>query len=119
VIAGVAKARMEGLFVGGSSMLAANASRIVSAVARHRIPAIYASERYIDAGGLAVYGPSNSKFFARIAIYVDRILKGMKPGDLPIQQAEILDLTINMKTARAQGIKIPPAILVRAHRVIE
>lgn len=119
VIAGAAKARMEGLYVGGSSVLAANASRVVSVVSRHRIPAIYASERFIDAGGLAVYGTSNHKNFARIAIYVDRILKGVKPAELPFQQAEIFDLTINLKTARAQGIKIPRAILLRAHRVTE
>jgi putative ABC transport system substrate-binding protein len=118
-IAEVLKAQVEGLYVGGNTMLAANASRIVSAVAKHRIPALYATEPFINAGGLMVYGPSIHKSFARTAAYIYRLLKGAKPGELPIQQVEILDLTINMKTARAQGIKIPQLILLRAQRVIE
>jgi putative ABC transport system substrate-binding protein len=118
-IAEVQKARAGGLYVGGNTMLAANASRIVSAVAKHRIPTVYAMDPFINAGGLMVYGPSIHKSFARTAVYIDRLLKGVKPDELPIQQLEIFDLTINMKTARAQGIKIPSLILLRAHRVIE
>lgn len=118
-MAEVQQVRAGGLYVGGNTMLAANAGRIVSAVAKHRIPAVYATEPFINAGGLMVYGPSIHKSFARTAAYVYRLLKGAKPGELPIQQVEILDLTINMKTARAQGIKIPQLIVLRAHRVIE
>jgi putative tryptophan/tyrosine transport system substrate-binding protein len=119
VIAEVQKARAGGLYVGGNTMLSANASRIVSAVAKHRIPAVYGTEPFVIAGGLMVHSPSIHKSFARTAVYIDRLLKGVKPNELPIQQVEIFDLTINMKTARAQGIKIPPLMLVRADRVIE
>jgi putative tryptophan/tyrosine transport system substrate-binding protein len=113
------QARAGGLYVAGNTMLSANASRIVSAVAKHRIPAVYSTDRFVDAGGLMVYGPSIHKSFARTAVYIDRLLKGAKPGELPFQQVQILDLTINMKAARAQEIKIPHLILLRADRVIE
>jgi putative tryptophan/tyrosine transport system substrate-binding protein len=86
---------------------------------RHRLPAVYAQTGYIDADGLAVYAPDSHEMIRRSASYVDRILKGAKPGDLPIEQPTRFELVVNLKTARALGITIPPAVLQRADRVIE
>lgn len=94
-------------------------SRIVEFAAEHRLPAIYETSDFVDAGGLMSYGPSVLDQFRRAAIYVDRILRGAKPGDLPIEQPTKFDLVINMRTAKALGIKFPESILVRADRVIE
>ena len=118
-VANLAKAKVTGVYVPGSSMLAAHSTRVVAAVARHRIPAVYAGERYVQAGGLVSHGTSIHKLFAKAAIYVDRILKGARPGDLPIERADVFELTVNLKTARAQGIKVPQSILLRADKVIE
>ena len=93
--------------------------RIVALAARHRLPAMYAERDFAEAGGLMAYGPSVQENFGRAAGYVDRILKGAKPADLPIEQPARLELIINLKTARALGLTISPSLLVRADRVIE
>jgi putative tryptophan/tyrosine transport system substrate-binding protein len=94
-------------------------SRIVTLAARHRLPAMYPEPEFVTAGGLIAYGPNVPANFRRAAVYVDKILKGAKPGDLPIEQPTKFELLINLKTAKALGLTIPPALLLRADQVIE
>lgn len=119
VIAELVKARVEALYVAASSMLASHSARVQAAIVKHRIPAVYANGAYVEAGGLMIYAPSIGKSFARLAAYVDRILKGAPPGELAIEQASDIELTVNLKSAKALGITIPRPILVRADRVID
>jgi putative tryptophan/tyrosine transport system substrate-binding protein len=92
---------------------------IVSLAAQHKLPAIYSERSFVEAGGLFSYGPDFVDTFRRAAAYVDRILKGEKPGDLPVQAPTKYELAINLKTAKALGIIVPPSILARANDVIE
>jgi putative ABC transport system substrate-binding protein len=113
------KARVGAIYVPGSTMLAAHAERVTAAVAGRRLPAMYANDRFVAAGGLMVYSASTGKSFARLAGYIDRVLKGTRPADLAIEQANDVDLIINLRTAKALGITVPQTILVRADRVID
>jgi putative ABC transport system substrate-binding protein len=119
IVAGLVKSRVNGIFVTSSTLLAVHGKRVVASMASYGIPAVYGVDRYIDAGGLMVYAPSIRKAFGRVANYADRILKGGRPGDMPIEQTTDVELVINLKTARALGIAIPQAILQRADRAIE
>jgi putative ABC transport system substrate-binding protein len=92
---------------------------IVDLAARNQMLGIYPLPEYAQAGGLISYGSDSKEFFRRAAIYVDKILKGAKPGDLPIEQPTQFELVINLKTAKALGITIPQSLLLRADRVIE
>jgi len=94
-------------------------SEVVAMAARLRIPAVYPTLEYVDDGGLIAYSTEVRSLFRRAASYVDRILKGAKPADLPVEQPTKFELVVNLKTARALGIKIPQAVLVRAERLIE
>jgi len=94
-------------------------ARIVEFVAEHRLPAIYESREFVEAGGLMSYGPNIADLYRRAASYVDKILRGAKPGDLPIEQPTKFELVINLKTANALGITVPPALLARANEVIQ
>jgi putative ABC transport system substrate-binding protein len=109
----------EGLIVLPDVMMFLQRQRLVALAATHRFPAIYPFLEYIDDGGLMAYGPDQRHLFHRAADYVDRILKGARPGDLPVEQPTKFEFRINLKTAKALGITIPPALLARADQVIE
>jgi putative ABC transport system substrate-binding protein len=93
--------------------------RLVDLAAKNRLPAIYQSREFVDDGGLVSYGPDIADLFRRAATYVDKILKGAKPGDLPVEQPTKFALFINLKTAKALSLTIPPSVLARADQVIE
>jgi putative ABC transport system substrate-binding protein len=93
--------------------------QVVRLAAKSRLPAVYALREFADIGGLMSYGPNIADQFRRVAVYVDKILKGAKAGDLPVEQATRFELVINLKTARALGLTIPPSLLQRADQVIE
>jgi len=88
-------------------------------VARHRLPTIYGARELVEAGGLMAYGPSSAEGFRTTLIYVDRILKGAKPADLPVRLPRRFDLIINLKTARALGLTIPQSLLLQADHLIQ
>ncbi len=113
------KDRAGGLIVLGGSMFFAERRRIAELAAQSRLPSIYVLRQFAEAGGLMAYGPSIRDSLRRAASYVDRILKGAAPGDLPIEQPTKFDLVINRTTARALGVTIPPSLLQRADQVIE
>ena len=102
-----------------STMLSTQSERIVPLAAKHRLPAVYTSSHFTHAGGLMSYSADYNDQFRRLAAYIDRVLKGKRPGDLPIEQPTNFELIINKRTASTLGIKIPQSILVRADRVIE
>jgi putative ABC transport system substrate-binding protein len=112
-------ARADALAILPDPVITTNLKRIVDFAAKTRLPSIYQSSEYADAGGLVTYGPDRADLFRRAATYVDKILKGMKPGDLPVEQPTKLELVVNLKTAKALGITIPQSVLSRADRVIE
>jgi ABC-type uncharacterized transport system substrate-binding protein len=108
-----------GLIVTGSPAAAARRHLIVALAARHRLPTIYNARLYCEVGGLVCYGPAFLDQFRRAAGYVDRILKGEKAADLPVQAPTKYELVINLKSAKALGLDIPPTLLARADEVIE
>jgi ABC-type uncharacterized transport system substrate-binding protein len=112
-------ARAGALTVLTSSMLFGERRRLVDLAAKHRLPAVYPWREGVDAGGLMAYGPNLADLYRRAATYVDKILKGAKPADLPIEQPTKFELVINLKTAKALGLTIPPSVLARADQVIE
>jgi len=118
-ITGFVRGSNEGLITTGSPLTAMYRNSIIILAARHRLPAVYPYPYFATAGGLISYGPNTIDQFLRAAGYVDRILKGEKPADLPVQASTKFDLVINIKTAKAIGIEVPPTLLARADEVIE
>ncbi|HKW92374.1 MAG TPA: ABC transporter substrate-binding protein [Methylomirabilota bacterium] len=104
---------------GGNPVVFSKRKEIARFAQKHRLPSMFAVREYVDAGGLMSYGPSIADMYRRAAIYVDRILKGAKPGDLPVERPTKFELVINLRTAKALGLTIPPSILARVDQVIE
>ena len=119
VIKTVAERPNGGVFFPADLTVGGHLEQIVPLVARYRVPSIYSEQLSVKIGGLVYYGTDRVDIFRRSASYVDRVLRGEKPGDLPYQQPTKYDLVINLKTAKALGLTIPPAVLARADEVIE
>jgi putative ABC transport system substrate-binding protein len=115
----VRQARPDALFVNPDAILFSRRQQIAAFVRTHRLPAIEPFSEFVDAGGLMSYGASNRDLLQRAAELVDKILKGAKPGDIPVEQATRFYLAINMNAAKALGVTIPPSILLRADKVVE
>jgi putative ABC transport system substrate-binding protein len=117
--AAIANTRPDALEVLADRSLLAHRRRIIEFAAARRLPGMYPYGEYVDAGGLMSYAPSNTELFRGAASYVDKILKGAKPGNLPVQEPTKFELVINLKTAKALGLTIPQSLLLRADRVIQ
>ena len=113
------RARVDTLIVLTSVLFVSERRRLVDLAAKYRLPAVYPVRDFVDDGGLMSYGPLWADLYRRAATYVDKILKGAKPGDLPVEQPTTFELAINLKTAKALGLTIPQSVLIRADQVIE
>ncbi len=116
---GISRERPDGLLVGLSAVINRHRARIAEFTAKRGLPTIYAQSRFVDAGGLMSYGVKVPDLFRRAATYVDKILKGAKPADLPVEQPTKFELVINLKTAKKLGLTIPLQFLARANKVIK
>jgi putative ABC transport system substrate-binding protein len=119
VFAVLSKERPDGLYVAGSPLLNNNQKRIVGFASKSRLPSVYQSREAVDAGGLMSYSADLADSYRRAAYFVDRIIKGAKPADLPVEQPTKFELVINLKTAKQIGVTIPPEVLARASRLIK
>src|SRR5262245_2916916 len=120
VFAALNKQRPDGLYViTAGAVMRPNQKRIVDFVLKSRLPSVYSSRGYVEAGGLMSYGADDADSYRRVAYYVDRILKGAKPADLPVEQPTKFELVINLKTAKQIGLIIPQSMLYRADKVIK
>jgi len=115
----ITRARAGSLTVLPSAMFFSERRHLVDLAAKNRLPAVYPQREFVEAGGLMSYGPNLADLFRRAATYVDKILKGVKPADLPVEQPTKFELVINLKTAKALGLTIPPSLLQRADEVIQ
>jgi putative ABC transport system substrate-binding protein len=113
------RARADAVTVQSTNIFFIERRRLVDLAAKNRLPAIYVAREFVDAGGLMSYAPNVADLFRRAATYVDKILKGAKPGDLPVEQPTKFELVINLKTAKGLGLTIPPSLLQRADQIIE
>jgi putative ABC transport system substrate-binding protein len=114
-----AAARSEGVVVLSGPLIFTHRQSIVGAAARDKVPAVYYDAEYAEAGGLMSYGPSLIDLHRSAAVFVDKILRGARPADLPVEQPTRFKLTVNVKTANAIGLTLPPTVLARADEVIE
>jgi putative tryptophan/tyrosine transport system substrate-binding protein len=115
----IEKERAAALILTPDPLFSAQRSRIVDFVAKHLLPSIFFSREFVEAGGLMSYGPSFPDSYRRAATYVDKILKGARPADLPVEQPTKFELVINLKAAKQIGLTIPPNVLARADKVIK
>jgi putative ABC transport system substrate-binding protein len=111
--------RAGALVISPEILYNARIEQLAALTVRHAVPAIYQYRQFVAAGGLLSYGSDEREYYRQDGVYVGRILKGEKPGDLPVQQATKVELIINLKTAKALGLTVPTALLVRADEVIE
>jgi putative ABC transport system substrate-binding protein len=118
VFAALSKERPDGLHVLGSPLMNNSQKRIVGFALKSRLPSMYTGREAVEAGGLMYYGADLAESYRRVAYFVDRILKGAKPADLPVEQPMKFELIINLKTAKQIGVTIPQSILYRADKVI-
>jgi len=119
VFAALNKQRPDGLYVLGARLMNANQKRTVGFALKSRLPSMYYNREGVDAGGLMYYGADLADSYRRVAYYVDRILKGAKPADLPVEQPMKFEFVINLKTAKQIGVTIPPEVMARASRLIK
>jgi putative ABC transport system substrate-binding protein len=119
VFAALNKQRPDGLYVLSGPLMVANRKRIVALAVKSRLPSMYPRKEDVEAGGLMSYGADLAESYRRAAYYVDRILKGAKPADLPVEQPTKFELVINLKTAKQIGVTIPPEVLARANKLIK
>ena len=119
VFAALNKERQDGLYVTGSPLTLINGKRIVGFALKSRLASMYGNRDAVDAGGLMYYGADLADSYRRVAYYVDKILKGAKPADFPVEQPTKFELVINLKTAKQIGLTIPPELLARANRLIK
>ena len=119
VFAALNKQRPDGLYVSLGPLMLANGKRIAGFALKNRLPSIYVRREFVDAGGLMSYGADLADSYRRAAVYVDKILKGAKPADLPVEQPTKFEFIINLKTAKQIGLTIPPNVLARADKVIK
>ena len=119
VFAAMGKQRSDGLYVPSDAVLRINQKRIVGFALKSRLPSMYIDSPFVDAGGLMSYGADLADSYRRVAYYVDKILKGAKPADLPVEQPTKFEFVINLKTAKQIGLTIPPEVLARASRLIK
>jgi putative ABC transport system substrate-binding protein len=115
----IAKGRSDALLLAADPLLFSQRARIIELADRFRLPAVYEFRLFADQGGLLSYGPISRERFQRMAVYVDRILRGARPGDLPVEQPSTFELVLNLKTARRLGLAVPPSVRLRADHVIE
>ena len=119
VFAAMGKQRPDAVYVLGGGIMNARQKRTIGFALKSRLPSMYISSEAIDAGGLMYYGADQAESYRRVAYYVDRILKGAKPADLPVEQPTKFELVINLKTAKQIGLTIPPELLARANRLVK
>jgi ABC-type uncharacterized transport system substrate-binding protein len=119
VFAALNKERPDGLYVPGGPLISTNVKRVADFALKSRLPSVYQSKEAVEAGGLMSYGADLADSYRRVAAYVDKILKGAKPADLPVEQPTKFELVINLKTAKQMGLKIPQSVLYRADKVIK
>jgi len=118
VFAALSKERTDGLYVTSGGLMNRNQSRIAGLALKNRLPSVFSNRDGLDVGGLLYYGADIASSYRRAAYFVDRILKGAKPADLPVEQPTKFELVINLKTAKQIGVRIPQSVLYRANRVI-